>query len=614
MATPGVATDRLADGVVDIYVAAERRLIALIASKVQQGLEAPDWAERQLATVVEYRRQAERIMAGAAGDASRAAGDAVRTAYLRGQTDAVAEIAEALRVPTTQTVGTVDTHAITRLAQEAQALAAAPASGAVNTATAAYQQVTNAALSVTVTGAASRQQAAQEALNRFADRGITGFLDRAGRSWRLTSYVEMATRTQLMNATLQGHTDRLQQHGQDLVIVSDHPQECALCRPYEGRVLSLSGSVSGAISAPNPITDTPVAVQVDGSLDQARAAGLFHPNAILGDQNVTMLGDVKNAVRAWYDGPSVNLTTANGVRLTVSPGHPVLTANGWRRADALREGDTLFRSVSREVMVVGHQEFHDGESSTEDVFQTLSAVGSRAGISAAADDLHGDGVFVQGEVDVVVPHRSLLTVGDASPVEDAGEHLFIGAGMELHTLPSLSSGDLYGHAVGCPVGRTLAHVHADAMQASQDRPVADAEDPSEVLGGLPCHVAADELVHVERDRFQGWAYDFQTGTGAYAANTLIVHNCRHSYTAYLPGVTDTSFGETADPAGDRDRQQLRYLERGVRSWKRREAAALTPAARKSAKAKTREWQGRIREHVKTTTAKRQAHRERLTAR
>jgi hypothetical protein len=56
----------------------------------------------------------------------------------------------------------------------------------------------------------------------------------------------------------------------DLVIVSDAPQECPLCRPWEGEVLSLSGATVGTI-------DGSGGVRVAGTLPEATAAGLFHP-------------------------------------------------------------------------------------------------------------------------------------------------------------------------------------------------------------------------------------------------------------------------------------------------------------------------------------------------
>jgi hypothetical protein len=92
-----------------------------------------------------------------------------------------------------------------------------------------------------ITGVQTRREAAARAVTRLTAAGITGFTDRAGRNWELGSYVEMAARTTVGQAHVQGGLDRYTQQGRDLVIVSDAPEECAKCRPFEGRVLSLSG-------------------------------------------------------------------------------------------------------------------------------------------------------------------------------------------------------------------------------------------------------------------------------------------------------------------------------------------------------------------------------------
>ena len=98
-------------------------------------------------------------------------------------------------------------------------------------------------------GTQTRRQVAQAALDRFAKKGITGFIDKSGRGWSLESYVEMAMRTGTGKAAVQGHVDRLQQYGLDLVIVSDAPKECPLCRQWEGKVLSVSGAASAVITS-----------------------------------------------------------------------------------------------------------------------------------------------------------------------------------------------------------------------------------------------------------------------------------------------------------------------------------------------------------------------------
>lgn len=88
------------------------------------------------------------------------------------------------------------------------------------------------------------------------------------------------------------------------------------------------------------------------------------------------------------------------------------------------------------------------------------------------------------------------------------------------------------------------------------------------------------------------------------------YNCRCAYTPFVEGVTQP-FDTPIDPVMREDREQLRYLERGVRQWKRRQAAALTPEGKKAAGIKVRQWQARIREHVASTNTVRKPYREQI---
>lgn len=120
-----------------------------------------------------------------------------------------------------------------------------------------------------VTGSESTQAAVQRALNRFADRGITGFVDKAGRNWALDTYAEMATRTSAGRAMIDGRIEQYVDDGREFVVVSDSPQECKLCRPFEGKGLSLSGAGVGSEYG---------GIEIVATLDDARRAGLQHPS------------------------------------------------------------------------------------------------------------------------------------------------------------------------------------------------------------------------------------------------------------------------------------------------------------------------------------------------
>lgn len=109
----------------------------------------------------------------------------------------------------------------------------------------------------------SRIQAAQKALDDLGDQGITGFVDKAGRNWNLTSYVEMATRTAVSNTWDDMQANAITRAGIDLVTVATHSTEgsCPHCLPWLGRTLSLTGATAGY-----------------PTLAEARATGFRHPN------------------------------------------------------------------------------------------------------------------------------------------------------------------------------------------------------------------------------------------------------------------------------------------------------------------------------------------------
>lgn len=88
-------------------------------------------------------------------------------------------------------------------------------------------------------------------------------------------------------------------------------------------------------------------------------------------------------------------------------------------------------------------------------------------------------------------------------------------------------------------------------------------------------------------------------------------SCRHRTQLFVPGVTDTTPTEP-DDEGYENTQELRRLERGVRDWKRRAAAAIDPDAKKAANAKAREWQARIKQHTEQTGVGRRRDREQIT--
>lgn len=252
---------RLAKTVADIYGDAAARLLETVARRLADGITEPGWAEAKLAELLGVRNDARTIIA----ELDNLVSDAVTAAITEGATIGTKVAAIELHLaPRTNTA------AVDALARETID-ALTDVHGAILRTTLDTYRTIIAEVSApgVVTGTETRRQATQRALNRFADRGIVGFTDRAGRRWEIESYAEMATRTASGRAMVNGRVEQYTAAGRTLVIVSNAPQECSKCRPFEGKLLSLDGEHVGTRQGGIVVVDT---------LDGARSRGFQHAN------------------------------------------------------------------------------------------------------------------------------------------------------------------------------------------------------------------------------------------------------------------------------------------------------------------------------------------------
>ncbi|MFJ6566232.1 phage minor capsid protein [Streptomyces sp. NPDC091292] len=274
--SPDMAED-LASAVASLYEQAELSLIEKVASALAEGLGSPRWAVLRIQSIGSLRTAIEDIIAALQTASVPAIHRAVAEAYNRGAQAAVVELGAL--APTVATIP-AGTQAVDQLAAALVQETGATHQRILRQGLDVYRQVIAEATSAPLLGATTRREAAGRALARFAGKGVTGFVDRAGRAWNLTSYAEMATRSALGRAAVDAHTDRMAASGIDLVIVSDAPEKCARCKPWEGKVLRREGpSGAGIVEVEHATEDgRMVRVRVAGSLLEARAAGLLHPN------------------------------------------------------------------------------------------------------------------------------------------------------------------------------------------------------------------------------------------------------------------------------------------------------------------------------------------------
>jgi hypothetical protein len=187
----------------------------------------------------------------------------------------------------------------------------------------------------------SRLRQAQKVMDDLASQGITGFTGKDGRQWSLSAYAEMATRTASSRLILQQQLHRMGPAGVTLVIVDNPAMEaaCPRCRPYEGRVLALTGDGAGT----STITDASGqqrTEQIAGTLADAVAAGLLHPNC-------------RHSLLPWHDGTGLSATVGGAQRGYVVAGQsapqslPIGTPQQYEAGQKLRGHE---RNVRRAQM------------------------------------------------------------------------------------------------------------------------------------------------------------------------------------------------------------------------------------------------------------------------
>ncbi|MFC8495324.1 phage minor capsid protein [Streptomyces sp. NPDC057235] len=265
----------------DLYADAEQRLLALVARQLDGGFEAPGWAVAKLRDIQPLRRAAQGVVDALGTAMQLEVFSAVTEAYDVGARAGLAELGALSDVDVRRIAeSTPGTRAVDRLAAETIELVTETHRGILRGVEDGYRQVIAESSATPLLDVTTRRQATQAAMSRFADRGLRSFVDRRGRSWQMTSYAEMALRTAVGRAAVEAHGDKLRAAGIALVIVSNAPHNCPLCAPFEGEVLALDGPGGARIVEMEHATDDgrTVRVHVAGSLDEARRAGLQHPN------------------------------------------------------------------------------------------------------------------------------------------------------------------------------------------------------------------------------------------------------------------------------------------------------------------------------------------------
>lgn len=255
--------------VIDILEETHTKLYAIIGKHLTKDVdnvltqaEAEIWRQRRVADINNFSREIRAVIGYSMRETIIAADPITFDGYLRGGDVADGQIDTFTDAGVKPVLQQRKQTIVATYEAELRGDLLKLHTGLLRSANATYRSVLDDAVLEMGKGNITLQQATARTVDRWAKQGLPGFVDRAGRGWRPETYAEMCLRTSFTRASIQGKIDRFQERGQDLVVVSDSPEECPVCRVWERKILSVKASFS------------PPAVATVGD---ARAAGLFHP-------------------------------------------------------------------------------------------------------------------------------------------------------------------------------------------------------------------------------------------------------------------------------------------------------------------------------------------------
>jgi hypothetical protein len=273
--------------------------------------------------------------------------------------------------------------------------------------------------------------------------------------------------------------------------------------------------------------------------------------------------EIQAAIRGSYSGLAIKLITESGIEFSVTANHPVLTPKGWLRAQFLDEGDYVVKSAFGKSPILAVNNNHQNmPSGIEQIWRALSvnpAVYACPSSAVMPDDFHGDGRAMNGDVNIILPYRTLWgNVNDTSFNQSGDDNLLhrrllaqsplptertgMEVGIGTLTAPNgiMISRDLFSPLLGCHLrplelfGFALsAKRNSLSYQSVGDSLTAYSQIMGQLQKAFARHVTLDKVIKVIKFHYVGHVYDLQTDTGYFLLNSnlqqsagIVNSNCR----------------------------------------------------------------------------------------
>lgn len=130
----------------------------------------------------------------------------------------------------------------------------------------------------------------------------------------------------------------------------------------------------------------------------------LHPSCVTGD-SLVLSDRIRNATRRYYSGDIFVIETASGNKLTITPNHPTLTAQGWVKPQFLKVGDDLISCIDSQRMSQALANPDDNQTPTviEEIFTAFNKSSQMvtAKMPVASKHFHSDLGTRKSDVDIV---------------------------------------------------------------------------------------------------------------------------------------------------------------------------------------------------------------------
>ena len=282
--------------------------------------------------------------------------------------------------------------------------------------------------------------------------------------------------------------------------------------------------------------------------------GNAHPNCFPGGTAVE--GSIVGGLKAFYSGPMIELITKMGHRLSITPNHPVLTLRGWVASNGLHKGDNVFSKLTRSIGAISSRGIQDQYIPTaiHDVIESLRLHGFST-MKIGALDLHGDALFVNGNIDIVGGNHMLKVRHESEPFKIQRNGFFESSDLQqfpgnrfgvfqlrtyrngppssgspsLAQLPFDSMTALLDDAPFLPLSiGSSAQWDVQGLKRSGNDGTVHASFCSQLLDRASGLIAVDEIIGIREYDFSGHVYDLQSVNGWIIAENIVTSNCRCS--------------------------------------------------------------------------------------